>query len=187
MYFGKCTIFALTYPERRWWYTSKCTHSTHTHTLAPYKDADPTEWNCQDGFQCIMCLRYTFFRISTLLAVYVLEFCSTAKRKERKICDKGITHTKPPHFKMKFFHCIYSIVSSLFPLHCTVLALSLFLRSYVAIPFPKRCSIFTPKNRKKNSKSTLQFSANAMRSNVRNIVSAVVNGASPSKERKSRG
>lgn len=75
-------------------------------------------------------------------------------------CDKNIAHTNLPHFQMKFF-VAYAIVSSLFSLH----SLSVFLLLPISMChcFRTLFNIYS-KNRKENSKSTLQFSANAMRS-----------------------
>lgn len=63
---------------------------------------------------------------------------------------------------MKFF-VAYAIVSSPFSLH----SLSVFLPISMDHCFQTMFNIYS-KNRKENSKSTLQCSANAMRSNVRN-------------------
>lgn len=153
-----CTHLA----ERRWYARGA------SESLSPYKDADPWEWNCQDGFQCIMCLRYKFFARFSAVAPFMCLSSVPLWDSVEEHCDKDIAHTNLPHFKRWSFSLHMQLLALYFHcMHLHYLCLDLSPSIFMCHCFQTLFNIYS-KNRKENSKSTLQFSANAMWSNVRN-------------------
>lgn len=146
MYFGKCTIFALTYPNDDDDNDGDGMRGA-SESLSPYKDADPTEWNCQDGFQCIMCLRYKFFSFFLLwprLYAWIRFNCET---EQEQIVIRTLRTQTSLIFRWSFslhmqllalyFHCMHSLSSSFSPFLCAIAS--------------ERCSIFTLKIERKTA------------------------------------